>query len=558
MAMFVKVTPRKKNGKTYYYAELVESYRENGKPKHKRLLYFGSVDLDTAKRLKIAFSKDFDSFTNIDKVDFASAVSYGNYYLIDKLCFKINLFNNFDSTFNSSDNHITVNTAIEYIKAIVFQRIIQPDSKLALVENYSDTPLKHFLNLEGELDIQTLYRSLEVLEENFHLVEKHLYQLATNHFQQNKKELFYDITSSYFEGSKCIIAKFGYSRDKRNDKEQVVIGLVITADGFPIKCNIYPGNTVDKTTVIEVIKDLKESYPIQEVVFVGDRGMLTAKNIKAIEDLEQKYVMAIPRAWSKKHLKNIIIDEKKMDKLGDNLYGKFISATDEQKFLLCLNTNKRKDDRQYRQNCLDATKRELDKLISNLRKNTRIKTRDDAMRKAGAISKHNYTGKYFKIQTVDSTANSLGFTVEYELKSNKIKEDKKLDGTFLIRTNETEYSKEKLLKIYKNLSKVENAFKIIKNDLDIRPMYHRKKNRVKGHIYACVISYFIVNAIEYMAKEANLNISSRNILRQLSKIKLLEINLPDGDKKYSLTTVDKNLKKILKVFKIKKMEVPEV
>lgn len=558
MAMFVKVTPRKKNGKTYYYAELVESYRENGKPKHKRLLYFGSVDLDTAKRLKIAFSKDFDSFTNIDKVDFASAVSYGDCYLIDNLCSRLNLFNHFDSTFNSSNNHITVNTAIQYLQAIVFQRITQPDSKLALVENYSETPLKHFLNLEGKLDIQTLYRSLEVLEENFHLVEKYLYQLATNHFQQNEKELFYDITSSYFEGSKCIIAKFGYSRDKRNDKEQVVIGLVITADGFPIKCNIYPGNTVDKTTVIEVIKELKESYPIEEVVFVGDRGMLTAKNIKAIEDLEQKYVMAIPRAWSKKHLKNIIIDEKKMDKLGDNLYGQFIPATDEQKFLLCLNTNKRKDDHQYRKNCLDATKKELDKLISTLSKNKRIKTRDDAMRKAGAISKHNYSGKYFKIKTVDSTANPLGFTVEYELKTDKINEDKKLDGTFLIRTNETDYSKKKLLKIYKNLSKVENAFKIIKNDLDIRPMFHRKKSRVKGHIYACVISYFIVNTIEYIAKKADLNISSRNILRQLAKIKLLEINLPDGDKRYSLTTVDKNLKNILKVFKIKKLEVPEV
>jgi len=557
--MFVKVTPRKKKGKTYYYAELVESYRENGKVKHKRLLYFGSVDLDTANRLKIAFSKDFDSFTNIDKVDFTSAVSYGNYYLLNKLSSSLGIFEYFKNNFLSTDNHIRAETAVEYIKAMILQRIIQADSKLALVENYQATPLKHFLGLENMLDLQSLYRSLEVLEENFFLVEKYLYELAVKQFKQNKKELYYDITSSYFEGNKCIIAEFGYSRDKRKDKEQIVIGLVTTASGFPIKCNIYPGNRPDKTTVIEVVEQLKKEYPIDEVVFVGDRGMLTAKNIKTIEELEQKYVMAIPRAWSKKYLKNIEIRAAKMDQIDDELYAKFIPSPDNtQKFLLCLNTNKKIDDNQYRQNCVDKIKEELDKLIDSISKNRNIKTRDDAMKKAGAITKLNNTGKYFTIESIDSDINPLGFTLKYQLKEDKLESDKRLDGTFLIQTNENNYSKNKLLNVYKNLSKVENAFKIIKNDLDIRPMFHRKENRVKGHIYICVISYFLMIAIEYISKNTKLNKSARNILRLLDKIKLLEINLPDSNKKYSITSIDNELKKILKTFKIKKVEVPEV
>lgn len=556
--MFVKVTPRKKKGKTYYYAELVESYRENGKVKHKRLLYFGSVDLDTANRLKIAFSKDFDSFTNIDKVEFNSAVPYGNYYLINSLSSNLKIFEFFKNNFLSTDNHITAETATQYIKAMIFQRIIQPDSKLALVENYQATPLKHFLELENELDLQSLYRSLEVLEENFPLVEKYLYQLAGNQFNQNKKELYYDITSSYFEGNKCIIAEYGYSRDKRKDKEQIVIGLVTTASGFPIKCNIYPGNTPDKTTVVEVVEQLKKQYPIDEVVFVGDRGMLTAKNIKTIEELEQKYVMAIPRAWSKKYLKNIAIKEEQMDKIDEELYAKFIPSADKQKFLLCLNTNKRADDNQYRQNCIDKIKEELDKLVDGIGKNKNIKSRDDVLKKAGAITKLNNTGKYFTIESMESDTNPLGFTLKYNLKEDKLESDIRLDGTFLIQTNEENYSKKKLLDVYKNLSKVENAFKIIKNDLDIRPMFHRKENRVKGHVYICVISYFLMMAIEHISKNSNLNKSARNILRLLNQIKLLEINLPDGDKKYSITSVDNELKQILKVFKIKKMEVPEV
>lgn len=175
--MFVKVTPRKKGTKTYYYAELVEAYRQQGNVKHRRLLYFGSVDEDTARRLKIVFSRDFDSFTNIDKVDFSAAVPYGNFFLIDSLLDQLEMFEHFRSSFVSTDPHITVSTAVEYIKAMLFQRIVQPGSKLALLEWMPLTPLKHFLSIE-KLDLQSMYRSLEVLEENFNIVEQYLYDLA--------------------------------------------------------------------------------------------------------------------------------------------------------------------------------------------------------------------------------------------------------------------------------------------------------------------------------------------------------------------------------------------
>ena len=128
----------------------------------------------------------------------------------------------------------------------------------------------------------------------------------------------------------------------------------------------------------------------------------------------------------------------------------------------------------------------------------------------------------------------------------------------MIQTNEDEYSKKKLLDIYKNLSKVENVFKIIKNDLDIRPMFHCKESRIKGHVYICVIAYFLMIAIEYISKDENLNKSARSILRILDRIKLLDINLPDGKKKYSNTSLDNDLKEILKTFKIKKVDVPKV
>ncbi len=261
----------------YRYAELVQGYKENGKVKHKRILYFGSVDLEMAEKLKIVFSKDFDSFTNVNKIDYSSATPYGNFYLLDFLCTKTGLFSRMQKQVVSSDPHITTSTATECIKAMVFQRLLKPDSKLAFLEWEPTTSLQYFTSMKQGFDLQTLYRSLELLEDNWEKVEKELYEIAVKTYQQTHTELFYDITSSYLEGHQCTIATYGYSRDKRQDKVQVVIGLVTTYDGFPVQCKIYPGNTKDETTVSSVIEELTHQYKIKEIVFVGDRGMLTAR-----------------------------------------------------------------------------------------------------------------------------------------------------------------------------------------------------------------------------------------------------------------------------------------
>ncbi len=555
--MFVKVTPRKKGDKTYYYAELVEAYREGKKTKHKRLLYFGSVDQETARRLKIAFSSDFDSFTNINKVDYAAAVPYGNFFFINSLFEQLEMFEYFRSNFVSRDPHLTVPTAVMYLKAMLFQRIIQPDSKLAIQEWLPLTPLNHFLEIET-LDLQSLYRSLEVLQDNYSIIEQYLYNTAVKQFEQDDKELYYDLTSSYFEGCRCIIANYGYSRDKRKDRKQIVIGLVTTSFGFPLKCKVYPGNQVDKTTVQEVFAELKEQFPIEEMVFVGDRGMLTADNVSAIEELKQKYVMAIPRSWSKKFIKDRVIDEKTMRKIKKDLYAEFIPSPEDQSLLLCLNTQKREDDRKYRTFCIESIKEDLDKLNNSLGKNKGIATREEAMKRAGIILKQNFARKYFQVETVDSSKNPLGFEIHYEVQTEKMKSDEKLDGAFIIQSNEKDYDEEKLIKTYKNLSRVENAFKILKNDLDLRPINHYKKSRVEGHVYLCVLAYFITTAIEYIAVKKKLDRSARKILMQLSQIGLIDINLPDGQKKYSITTLQREHKKILNAYKIKRVEVPNV
>jgi transposase len=320
--------------------------------------------------------------------------------------------------------------------------------------------------------------------------------------------------------------------------------------------------------------------------------------VKAIQDKQQKYVMAIPRQWSKKYLHNTVIQEDHMEEMETHLYATTIdneSSTSDERLVLCLNTQKREDDQAYRNKCIETIQKELEALKervhgsslsssmhSSPHKNKRTLSRDEVMKKAGSILKDTYAGKYFHVYTVEAnnknkpsntnhatTSSSStkedckesfqeSFRFQYDILDEKVKEDQRLDGTFLIQTNQRSDSKKRLIEIYKHLNTVENAFRILKNDLDVRPIYHWKENRVKGHVYMCVIAYFLMMAIEYTSKCTNLHRSGRKILRLLSNIHLLTLTLPKGEKRFALTGVGKEEQKVLKAFGIPKIKAPMV
>jgi len=218
--------------------------------------------------------------------------------------------------------------------------------------------------------------------------------------------------------------------------------------------------------VSTIVEEIKNAYKVKEFIFLGDRGMLSDKNIKAIIWLNQKYVMAIPRACSKKYLQDRVIDEAQMKEIRDKLFVQFLPPVNGQRFLLYLNTQKRTDDTEYRNNCITTIKEGLDALEKTLieGKKSPIKSRDEAMKKVGGLLKLNKAGKYFNVQGKDDSGSHLGFVLEYGLNKEKIESDQRLDGTFVIQTHEQSYEGEKLVKIYKNLNKVVTAFRIIKND----------------------------------------------------------------------------------------------
>lgn len=556
---YMKITTSKRKNKTYYYASIVKSYRENGKVKHKVLNKIGGVSKEQAEALRLAFSDKIKDMIDFEELNFENSVDYGAHFVIDQIVKKIKLIPKLKNVLKSSNSHITTETAIKYILFMVYYQITNPGSKLSMYENADNTAIAKLLEIDTDIDLQTMYRSLEVLEENFEHIEKILLDIATEDYGEDKQKLFYDITSSYFEGHKLTIAQYGYSRDKRQNKTQIVIGLVTTENGFPIKCDVHRGNTVDKNTVAKVIKNLTNEYEIEKIIFVGDRGMLTASNVKEITKSNQKYVMAIPRRWTKKYLKDIDITPEKMNKTNTkDLYSIEVNSDKlegKDKLLLCLNTKKQKDDTDYRNAQIEKVSNDFEKLNKKLNNpRTRIKTKDDLIKKSTVIKKRRKEGKYFEFEIVKDTTNALGFSVQYEINKEKLKKDSRLDGTFVIQTNTTDLKSDELLEVYKNLSQVENEFKIIKNDLGLRPMHHYKEQRVKGHVYLTVLSSFILNTIDFTLKENEVGLTAKKALIELDKIKLGSFKLPNGDKKTKLTEISERQNKILKALKIKKIK----
>ena len=172
------------------------------------------LDEDIARKLKIVFSKYFDSFTNLNKVNFSSAVPYGNFYLIHSICEKLSLFQTFTNQFTALNCHVSVETAVQYIKAMVFKKMINPDNKITFIDWYSHTSLRYFTSIEKELNLETLHQSLNVLNANLKVVENELQSIDSSIFKQIHKELFYDITNIYLEEQArsytyiCVLAHF--------------------------------------------------------------------------------------------------------------------------------------------------------------------------------------------------------------------------------------------------------------------------------------------------------------------------------------------------------------
>ena len=316
--MFPRISRSTKKSGTYEYLVISESVRVKGKGSTTRdiaklgnIKKFNSNDIDNIIDGLIRIFKS-EKYALSDQVQILETLEHGSIIFWQKLWNKMRISESITKLIKSKNKRIEIDVA-KYVEMMVINRCADPLSKLETTRWIDRTCYKVMKGYNDlNLNVEYFYRSMDYLLSIKDDLELALYQRLKNLFSINVKLTFYDITSTFFHTESCPISKKGYSRDHRQDKEQIVIGVVTSWEGYPIKHYVFEGNTKDEKTVIEVVKQLKNEFNIEETTFVGDRGMITKLNLSTIEEEGFGYIMGVKHRQSEIH--EMLLDDDVMDK----------------------------------------------------------------------------------------------------------------------------------------------------------------------------------------------------------------------------------------------------
>ena len=370
----------------------------------------------------------------------------------------------------------------DLVVAMIVQRLIDPCSKLATTRQWHSTTLAEELGV-AEASEDDLYEAMDWLGERQERIEK---KLAGRHLREGGLVL-YDVSSSFYEGRTCPLARFGHDRDGKSGLPIIVYGVMTNGEGCPVAVSVYAGNTGDPTTVADQIEKLREKFGLKRVVMVGDRGMLTQPQIEKLKAhagwgwITALTSTAIRELVEQGTLQLSLLDQKNLAE---------ISAPDYpgERLMVCHNPVLEEQRRRKRQALLEATEKSLEKIGKEVaRRKKKLFTAAEIGVKVGKVLGRYKMGKHFGCKIGEGN-----FT--WSRRAESIAEEEKLDGIYVLRTSESkeQLSAEDTVRSYKSLAEVERAFRCLKGiDLLVRPIRHRTEDRVPAHIFLCVLAYYV-------------------------------------------------------------------
>lgn len=370
----------------------------------------------------------------------------------------------------------------DLVLAMIAERLIHPCSKLATTRVWHTTTLAEELSV-ADADEDDLYEAMDWLVARQARIEK---KLADRHLSEGCYVL-YDVSSSYYEGRTCPLARFGHDRDGQKGLPIIVYGVLTDDAGRPVAVEVYPGNTGDPTTVADQVEKLRDRFELSRVVIVGDRGMLTRPQIDKIKShpglgwITALTSAAVRGLVEKGTLQLSLFDEKNLAEITSPEYPG-------ERLMACYNPLLGEERRRKRQELLAATEKGLAKLTKEVARRTKKPLKQSEIGiKAGKIQGRYKMAKHFAFTIADGV-------FQWTRREDSIEQEAKLDGIYVIRTSE---SKERLtaedtVRRYKSLAQVERAFRCLKGiDLLIRPIRHRTEERVPAHIFLCMLAYYV-------------------------------------------------------------------
>jgi transposase len=520
--MFVQVTKCKRGQHVYLTYLVRESFRTPKGPRSRTVCNITALPPET--RDLIALSLRGQSLVPGDQLELVQALSFGGLAVLRQVWDQLGLDRLFEG--------ITDARTVGLLKAMVFGRVLFPSSKLALVDHARGTLLASACGLDQaneDFDEDDLYAAMDQLTGRWVNLEK---QLFTQGFPHGVSLVLYDLTSVYFEGDgPDKMSRYGHSRDHRCDRPQVILAVATDAQGIPIHLEVLRGNRADTTTLQGLLTTLRRRFGIKEAVFVFDGGMSSKINLEAVEQLHLKYVTRLGAATLDQLLEELPADQS--PELWDRTQLMEIVRANK-RYVIAGGPWRQQRDRERRQARLAKAEEALKRLAAVERKQVNAqKLASQVGRTLQRLKAH----KYFDY-TVDATGR-----LQWSRRSDSIQAETVRDGLYLLSTNTTpqEVPAAGVLAHYKNLQEVEDAFCHLKSYLRIRPMFHRRPDRVRNHARLCFIAYWLSAKLEQRWRQREEPTEVHNLLRQLQCIRLGRLELGGRTFKTVVSQVPKEL-----------------
>ena len=462
---------------------LRESWRENGKVRKRTVANLSGLPDELVEALRAALKGESipaaEGIASPEKaISIHDARQHGHVAAIHSVLKKSGLLGMIDSK-RSRERDV--------VEAMIIDRIINGDSKLATVRHCvsetASTSLGELLDLE-DLHENECYAAMDWLLERQGRIQK---KLAKKHLAAGEPVLF-DLSSSYFEGQCCELAEFGYSRDHRGDRKQVNYGIYCNTDGTPVGVEVLAGNEGDRIAFPLAVERVRKDFNHKNIIFIGDRGMISGKAIDEylrdeegadwITALNGASIAKLERSGS---IQLTLFDERDLVSITHPDYP-------DERLVVCRNPDLAKRRAKRREALLQATEKLLAEIAKKVeRKNKPLRGKDVIGVEAGKIINTKKMAKHFNLTIEEST-------FAYERNEEKIDAEAALDGLYVIRSSvdKTRMTDPELVANYKNLEMVERAFRSLKSiDLNVRPIYHHLGDRVRAHIFICMLAYHI-------------------------------------------------------------------
>lgn len=529
--MYIDTAKSKRGDKTYTRHLLRTSYREAGKVKHKTIANLGQCSQEEIAAMKLALKhkQDLSKLGPLSSIELKQGNRFGAVWLIKQVADRLGI----SKALGSDDQGVL---ALWQICA----RIIDQGSRLSAVRLSKSHAALELLGIE-DLKKDALYENLSWLCDQQTKIEQKLWNIRAQNKGSLPQLFLYDVTSSYLEGEQNALGAYGYNRDGKKSKQQIVIGLLTDDEGAPVAVRVFEGNTSDTKTVSDQVKALTQQFGIKEVTLVGDRGMLKTPQIQSLPD-GFRYITAITKPMMQTLLEKEVIQLSLFDHEVQEV------VHEKERYIFRRNPIREKEIQAARESKFELIRDYAEKKMQYLEQHPKAKV-EVAQKHIQAKIDQLGVGAW-----VDLNVNTQNRTITLKRDEIALKEASFLDGCYVIKTDILEGVDAKTIHArYKDLSKVESAFRAMKTaQLELRPIYVRTQASTRGHVFIVMLAYLIAQALEKYWKEMDVTVQEG--IDELGALSLIEVS----DNQATCLKLPKPSSRAQKLIKLSNLILPEV